>query len=321
MALINFDPSAVGNTIVTTAAGKAAQAAAQAMSPKLVKDVQRVLKVSSTVGNLVGLKTGINLVDDLLGLTGGNKNAASPLLGGLTLAQAKAIHDQQRALRVAKKNLFFIRITDESLPNEVYPGKSAQSSTGSGGIGGLISSVTKMGAGLVSGVAKTVAASATNALMGKLGISAGGISDGTSVGEIAINCFDMLAVDVSYGSSINADHVQVGSSFIDRPLGTTPNEIQITTMDDEAGSLKRWFEAKQAQIVKTDGTFGLPAEYLLTIEIVHAIPSPEVATVDLAYSKVMRVRTQSINIEHSRRDQAVAELQMQFNQFDAFMGL
>ena len=310
MALLNINPSAIGQTIATTAASKAAQAVAQKMSPKLVQDVQRVLQVGNFVGNGLGIKTGVGAIDNLLGL-GNLQDEQSPLLGGLTFRQAQAIHERMMAMRIAVKNLFFIRVYDENPPEGSYAPAAPVSPSG---LSGLVAS----GIGAAAGALSKAVGSFGGAARSAIGIVGG--SAATSVGSIAVSSFDMLALDVSYGPSIIGDHVQIGGAFIDKPTGRTPTELQVTTMDDEAGTLKRWFDAKMEQVVHTDGTFGLPAEYLVTFEIVHAVPSDEVPNQVRAYRKIMRMRAASAQIDLSRREQAVSELQMTFTQYDNFAG-
>lgn len=321
MALLNINPGAIGQQLATTAAGKAAQAVAQSMSPKLVQDVQRVLKVGNIVGQTLGLKTGIGVLDNIFNL-GDVSNTATPLLGGLTFKQAKAMHDQLKAARVQKKNLFFIRVTDPNPPADVYQPRPSSGGAGGKTIEGLISS--KIGAAI--GTVKAGLASASNTINGAVNSAAsslglGGLISTTSIGAIALSTFDLLALDVSYGAALQSDNVQIGSGFMDRPTGSVPTEMSITTMDDEAGTLKRWFNGKLDQVARPDGTFGLPWEYLVTIEVVHAIPSSDVPGYDLAYSKTLRLRPQTIQGDLSRREQAVAEFQLQLVQFDSFMGL
>jgi hypothetical protein len=155
-------------------------------------------------------------------------------------------------------------------------------------------------------------------VVGGLGLSTG--STGESISQIAVSAFDLLAMDVNYSVSLQGDHQQIGSGFIDKPTGISPTELSITTMDDQAGTIKRWFDGKQAQVAHIDGTMGLPAEYLVTIEVVHAVASEQVANSLRAYSYTKRYRANSRSIDLSRRDQGLAEVQLNFTQFDNFMG-
>jgi hypothetical protein len=323
MALLNINPAAIGKTIAATAGGRLAQAVAQAASPKVVQDVQRVLKIGNLAGNVLGLRTGMSALDNLLGLTGGTEDTPSAALGGLTLNQARAVHAQLQAARIARKNLFFLRIEDANPPRGSYqPAAQGQG----GGLAGLVQS--RLG-GALGTVTKGITNGVSSVLGGGAGAAAGGfarslingaLGGGNSIAQIALNTFDMMAIDVSYGTSLVSEHTQVGGSFIDKPMGLNPTELSVQTMDDEAGTLKRWFEGKVAQVAHADGTFGLPWEYLVQIEVVHAIPSEQVQGWESAYRKVLRLRPESIQVDQSRREQAVMEMGLVFKQFDGFMG-
>lgn len=324
MALLNINPTAIGETLATTAIGRAAQAVGQSMSPKMVQDVQRVLGVARTIGQFTGIKTGISAIDGLLGLSN-SRESASPLLGGLSLRQAQQIAQQQHAARVARKNLFFIRITDENPPQGVYADPVIANALGTSRIGAAVNEVVagisgaaaSIGGAKVGAALGTMAGAAANSIAGRLGISL--TDQANSIGRIAINSFDMLAMDVSYSDGVTADQQMIGGTFIDKVTGAGPIEFQITTMDDEAGSIKRWFEGKLMQIRHRDGTMGLPAEYVFTVEIVHAVASPDVPNEHLAYRKIARVRANTAQFDLSRRDQALSEIQLTFAEFDPYM--
>lgn len=133
---------------------------------------------------------------------------------------------------------------------------------------------------------------------------------------------DLLALDVSYApSTLVGDRVAAGSAVLDKVTGREPVELQLTTLDDERGTLKRWFDGKVSQAANADGTFGLPSEYCVDIEIVHGVPAAEIPQAALAYKFMARMRPVSIQHEASRRDEAFQELQMSFTQFDTFAGV
>lgn len=138
--------------------------------------------------------------------------------------------------------------------------------------------------------------------------------------------FDLLALDVSYSSAtVVGDKVPIGSAVLDKVTGIEAVEIQVTTIDDETGSLKRWFDYKVRQIANGDGTFNVPSSYAFEMEIAHSVPDPHGTTPDFSdeekariYSDKYRVRAVSIQHELSRRDQALQELQMTFTQVDTW---
>lgn len=149
-----------------------------------------------------------------------------------------------------------------------------------------------------------------------------GVVDGKHIPGL----FDLLAIDVSYQpQTITGEKVPVGSAVMDRVTGTESVDIQITTIDDEIGTIKRWFKAKCDQIVNGDGTFNPPAGYLFNMEIVHALPydhgvDPVLPSevVKAAFSDKFMVRAVSLQSELSRRDQSLQELQLNFTQFDTW---
>lgn len=153
------------------------------------------------------------------------------------------------------------------------------------------------------------------------------VTDGNiprTAGQSATTATDvlrLLATDVSYnGRSIASEKLPIGAALMDRPTGIEPVEVSITTMDDEVGSLKRWFHGKLEQIAHTDGTFGVPSEYQVDIEIVHGIASPDIDQkfVARAYTAVYTVRAATIQHELTRRDQGPEEIQMTFSQTDSW---
>lgn len=313
MALLNINKGSIANSIAKSAGARVAQAVSQALPPRLVQDVQSVLSVGNIAGRLLG-GAGFGFGG---GLDVGN-NVGTPMLGGLSLMQAQAIFEQAQSMRKARKNLFFVRVWDDNPPEGAYQPQQPSSDLFSSRIGPALGSVVSGARAAVS----TVLNGAMGAVNGALGAAGmGGFGLDNSISGIAAASFDMLAMDVSYGTSLISDHVQLGSSFIDRPTGRNPTELQITTMDDEAGTLKRWFEGKVEQVAHTDGTMGLPAEYLVTMEIVHAVPSDQVGGWEAAYSKTVRLRAESLQVDLSRREQALMEHQFLFKAFDSFMGI
>lgn len=301
MALFNIDPAAIGQTLKTTAAGRIAQEIAQSATPHLVRDVQRVLNIGSQIGQAVGLNTGIGVIDRLFGAM--QRDSATPLLGGLSMRQAQAIYERASAMRLARKNLFFVRITDPNSPLGVMQPSS------DGGAGGL--SVSRIGPSIAS-----IAAGVTNSIAA---IAGGALSGAAPIADMALSSFDILCLDVNYTDALTGDSVQIGSGFMDSPTGRSPTAMQLTTMDDEAGTIKKWFRAKMKQVAADDGTFGLPSDYLITIEVVHAVPLGG-GDEKLAYSGKLRMRAGQMQHDLSRRDQGLAEVQLTFEEADSFLG-
>lgn len=313
----------LGEAVGAKALGSLMDKVVGSASNRLVRDVQNILGKSSLVGNILGISTGISALDSVLGL--GPDDGEKSLLGGFTYAQAKAIHRQCMQLQTAQKNLYFVRIWDESPPIGDYglesvPNGSSLMQQGISRLGAAAGQITNGIASSVTSIAGPMVGNAAlglmNGFMGGLGLG----SAGTGIAGAARDTLDLLCVDVQYSKSINGDSVNLGGTFYDAPSGASATEITLVTMDDEAGTLKRWFEGKRQQVAAIDGTMGVPAEYSVGIEIVHAIPGPEVKGVSGAYKQYFNMRAVSISSELSRRDQQWEELPMTFIQIDPFMG-
>lgn len=133
---------------------------------------------------------------------------------------------------------------------------------------------------------------------------------------------NLFATEVSYSpSTIVGDAVRIGSALFDNVQGSERVEIKVTTMDDTAGSVKRWFEERAARIAHQDGTFGLPIDYLLRVEITHACIGPEADGFRIAKTDKYVVRAGNIDYELSRRDDALQELSFSLVGFDTFTAI
>lgn len=135
-------------------------------------------------------------------------------------------------------------------------------------------------------------------------------------GELAD--FNLFATDASYSPvTITGDKVNVGSGVFDVPKTGDSVSLRLTTMDDERGTLKRWFKDRASRVCRPDGTHGLPISYLLRVRIVHAFISDTDEVPDAFFDEYI-MRPGSIEYDLSRRDDALQELQMTFEQFDTF---
>jgi hypothetical protein len=134
--------------------------------------------------------------------------------------------------------------------------------------------------------------------------------------------FNLFATDVSYSPyTLSGDKQKIGAANVDLPTSGEPVELSITTLDDQAGTLKRWFGYRAAMVTHADGSVGLPAEYLLKIRILHSFITPETGRDgyggkpgDAGY-----YRPVNLELSLSRREDALEELQMTFTQFDTFV--
>lgn len=129
--------------------------------------------------------------------------------------------------------------------------------------------------------------------------------------------FNLFATDVSYAPiTISGEKVRVGSASVDIVDSSEPIEMRISTKDDEAGTIRRWFAAHAATAAGPDGTVGLPAEYAIRIRVVHSIISNERTG---GYEDIGLFRPANLEVDLSRRDDNLEEIQMTFSQLDTFM--
>lgn len=248
MAILkNIDGALAG---LRSAGASAARAAIQRAVPQVVYDAQRLVSNSAVLSTLFGL-------------SGGSiRSVPTPLLGNVSLERVEEVQNLLHDIRMARKNLWYIRVTDQNPP-----------------------------------------------------ATAGGIPAGVPLGLL-----DMLAVDVSYSPfTMAGEKINIGSAVLDRLTGTENVDLSLTVLDDEVGTIKRWFEGKCKQAANSDGTFGLPVEYCVNIEVVHAISTPEAAINGMPYTSKMLMRPQAIQFDMSRRDQAMQELQLNFTEFDTHL--
>ncbi len=133
--------------------------------------------------------------------------------------------------------------------------------------------------------------------------------------------FNFFCVDVSYSYTISGEKVKIGAGSMDIPQGSEPFEVSVLTLDSEDGDLKKWFAAAHSRVAHADGTFGLPAEYVLKMEVLHGFATHDVSGASEGFKDTFIVRPASMQIDLSRRESALQELQMTFSQFDTFSAL
>jgi hypothetical protein len=140
-------------------------------------------------------------------------------------------------------------------------------------------------------------------------------------GDMAVD-FNMFATDVGYpGFMVTGDAVPVGTGAFDVVTGSERIEMRVATLDDAAGSIKRWFYGLHDRMCLPDGTVGLPGDYLFRVDVMHAFIDERAYGADEALWDTFIMRPGSIEIEKSRRDDAMEELQMTFVEFDTFNAL
>lgn len=127
--------------------------------------------------------------------------------------------------------------------------------------------------------------------------------------------FNLFCTDIDHSPLIiSGDRANVGGASVDLPTSSDADEMRITTMDDRNGTMKKWMEKHGAAVVARDGTVGVPANYMITIEIEHAFVGDARGYVSKG---IYRAVTYESSL--SRKDDAMEEISMTFTQLDTFM--
>jgi len=129
--------------------------------------------------------------------------------------------------------------------------------------------------------------------------------------------FQLLTTDITFSPvTIPSERHQIGSASLDSVKTTENVEMRITVFDNKKGEIKRWFDKTSAKVAHSDGTVGLPAEYLVKIRVLHAYFSDE--TNKGGYENNYLMRPVSSEYEFSREEGGPQKLNLVFTQFDTF---
>lgn len=130
--------------------------------------------------------------------------------------------------------------------------------------------------------------------------------------------FNLFATEVEYEPFIiTGEKRRVGGAVIDAVQGSEPVELRLTTIDDQQGTLKRWFAAHHGAASARDGTVGVPDSYAITIKVVHAFITR--GSNRGGYEDIGLFRPVNMAVSLSRREDGLEEVQMSFSQLDTFM--
>ncbi|WP_244531842.1 hypothetical protein [Nitrosomonas aestuarii] len=133
--------------------------------------------------------------------------------------------------------------------------------------------------------------------------------------------FNIFTTELDYSPYIiSGEKRRIGGALVDSIQGNEPVELRVTTMDDQFGTIKKWFVTHHSFAAPSDGTVGLPVQYAIKFRIVHSFITDSSAPAD-AYTDIGWFRPSNIDINLSRREDAMQEMQMTFSQIDTFISL
>ena len=133
------------------------------------------------------------------------------------------------------------------------------------------------------------------------------------------NAVNFFATNVQYSALDGGGNAQkANSGFFDVPENQMPTEFQITTLDDAHGNIKRWFQERFDRCYRPDGTHGIPIEYLMLVEIQHAVVSGGGGG-DKSFVARRICRTGRMDHNLDRRDDSMEEVNFTLVQHDTFI--
>lgn len=291
----------IATTAGTTAGARISGEVANALGTKGIAAVQRINQGANFVAGLLGLDS----IQDI----------PMPLMGGYTMAEARAIYEEIRDANLTRKNLFRIEIVDLRPPTYPLP-KGLTRRTAAQRNDPLSTAIGTLQKNPLDAINRGVSKAVTGALNSLFGLGgdAARATRQTNVPYI----FNLFATNVTLPEvTLTGEKKHLGSAVADHLMGSDAIELSITTMDDEVGSLKRWFRAKAQQAARPDGSFGTPEEYCVRINIYSATPMEDGA----AYQANYLYRPASMQYDLARGEQAMSEVQLTFSQFDTFSKL
>ncbi|MFZ3017137.1 MAG: hypothetical protein WA056_01620 [Gallionella sp.] len=210
-----------------------------------------------------------------------------------------------------------LRILDSGLLNDLLPGMS-----------GVASQTRYWGAsvplfgGITPKEAKHIYETMRGQRLAKKNLWLIEVSSGLNGGKLNTSLFNLFATEVEYAPfTISGEKRRIGSASVDSVQSGEPIEMRLTTLDDQAGTLKMWFEKHAAAVVKENGTVGVPAEYAITIKVVHSFVGLQSGSSEYEgkYRSIGLFRPANMELSLSRREDGLQEVQMAFAQLDTFM--
>lgn len=130
--------------------------------------------------------------------------------------------------------------------------------------------------------------------------------------------FNLYALSVSYSSALSSEAINVGSGFFHAPSGAEPVRMQVTVYDERQGFIKRWAEEVMGLEAHSDGTFGVPSEYMQQITVTHASARLDEEN---HVSRIFNMKLDSCEVDIDRSTEEFETLQLSFIEDESFGSL
>jgi len=131
------------------------------------------------------------------------------------------------------------------------------------------------------------------------------------------NVFNLLVNDITYSpNTIPPEKKNIGMAVIDALNTTEQIDYAVQANDDKQGTLKKWADTMAGAVANSDGTVGLPIDYLLKIKILHNYTSDDVAKRDnidpYITESIVRIVSSEITLSRESKN----GITINFTQFD-----
>lgn len=130
--------------------------------------------------------------------------------------------------------------------------------------------------------------------------------------------FNMFCTGLDFAPiTLSGQRHTIGSASADSLTQSEAVELNITTYDDEQGTIRRWMQKHAEAAAPSDGTVGVPGRYAIRFKMVHAFITRE--SNKGGYEEIGLFRPQNLAVSMNRSGDEAEERQLTFTQLDTFM--
>lgn len=128
--------------------------------------------------------------------------------------------------------------------------------------------------------------------------------------------FNLYVTGVLYApQSLGGDAYNVGAAVLNSVKNTAAVELKITTLDDQHGTIKKWFKSQCALSAHSDGTVGVPYNYVCRIKVLYGVSRKLVIA---PYEDIGWFKPTKLEAKLSRASDGMEELTLSFLQTESF---
>lgn len=173
----------------------------------------------------------------------------SDLLAGLSFDDMRRYASVISAMKLARKNLWLVSIEPENPRNAT------------------LADMERKAGDKVANQRNTSLTTSTGEITSRtLKDTANSVPINSNTGRGIMSVYNILATNLHYSPiTIENETFQIGSALVDSPTTGQPTDLSLTVMDDEQGTIKRFFKDMASRVIHSDGTVGVQADGLVKI--------------------------------------------------------